>query len=87
MSTVNVDGMREHAYDVIRESVNKGFAVQKVLDLLGFKKEDAIAFGDGMNDNEMLSLVGNGFAMGNAHPDLLPYANRETTSVTNSGIF
>ncbi|MCD8511371.1 MAG: Cof-type HAD-IIB family hydrolase [Bacillus sp. (in: Bacteria)] len=87
LTTVNVDGVREHAYDVIRDSVNKGFAVNKVLDLLGVKQEQAIAFGDGMNDKEMLQLVGEGFAMGNAHPDLLAYANRKTTSVTDSGIY
>ena len=27
-----------------------------------------VAFGDGENDKEMLSLVGLGVAMGNAHP-------------------
>ncbi|MBU9721568.1 MULTISPECIES: HAD family hydrolase [Bacillaceae] len=87
LSNVNVDGLREHSYDVIRDNVNKGFAVQKVLDLLGYKKEEAIAFGDAMNDKEMLKLVGQGFAMGNAHPDLFAYANRKTTSVENSGIY
>lgn len=87
LTTVNVEGVSEHSYDVIRDSVNKGFAVNKVLELLGIKQEQAIAFGDGMNDKEMLQLVGEGFAMGNAHPDLLAYANRTTTGVTESGIY
>ncbi|MDQ0253106.1 Cof subfamily protein (haloacid dehalogenase superfamily) [Evansella vedderi] len=87
LASVNLEGVREHAYDVIRDKVNKGFAVQKVLDLLGLEKENAIAFGDAMNDKEMLQLVGEGFAMGNAHPELFAYANRKTTDVTNSGVY
>ncbi|WP_227935240.1 HAD family hydrolase [Alkalihalobacillus deserti] len=87
LSPINVEGFKDHAYDVIRDKVNKGFAVQQVLDFLGYHKEAAIAFGDGMNDKEMLSSVGAGFAMGNAQPQLFPYAKHKTTDVTNSGIF
>lgn len=86
LSQVNVEGFR-HSYDVIRDSVNKGFAVEIILKQLGISKEQAIAFGDGMNDKEMLRTVGEGFAMGNAHPDLFAYAKHKTTTVTNSGIY
>lgn len=86
LSQVNVDGMR-HCYDVIRDKVNKGFAVKKVLERLDIPSESAIAFGDGMNDKEMLQVVGEGFAMGNGHPDLFAYAKHKTTDVTNSGIY
>ncbi|GAE34863.1 HAD family hydrolase [Halalkalibacter akibai] len=87
LSPINVSEFKEHSYDVIRDKVNKGFAVQKVLDLLNIDKESAIAFGDGMNDKEMLKLVGNGFAMGNAQEELFQYADHQTTDVTNSGVF
>lgn len=86
LSQVNVDGLR-HCYDVIRDNVNKGIAVQHILELLSLPTEAAIAFGDGMNDKEMLELVGEGFAMGNGHPDLFQYAKYKTTKVTNSGIY
>lgn len=86
LSQVNVDGLR-HCYDVIRDNVNKGIAVQHILELLHIPKETSIAFGDGMNDKEMLSVVGEGFAMGNGHPDLFQYAKYKTTKVTNSGIY
>ncbi|UFU00690.1 HAD family hydrolase [Radiobacillus kanasensis] len=85
-SQVNVAGL-EHSYDVIRNTVNKGRAIQKLLEHLQIDKEKTIAFGDGMNDKEMLSYVGEGFAMGNAHPDLIAYANHQTTDVTDSGIY
>lgn len=86
LSQVNVEGVG-HAYDVIRLHVNKGEAIKKVLEKLNINKEEAIAFGDGMNDKEMLQIVGEGFAMGNAMPDLFQYANRKTTSVDEDGIY
>ena len=86
LTQVNVGGMK-NCYDVIRDNVNKGFGVNCVLKHLGIGKENAIAFGDGLNDKEMLMNVGEGFAMGNAHPDLFAYAKHKTTAVTDSGIF
>ncbi|WP_040208717.1 HAD family hydrolase [Neobacillus jeddahensis] len=86
LSQVNVDGMR-HCYDVIRDKVNKGYGIQMVLKRLGIEKETSIAFGDGMNDKEMLQTVGESFAMGNGHPNIFQYAKHKTTEVTNSGIY
>ncbi|MGX6444194.1 Cof-type HAD-IIB family hydrolase [Neobacillus sp. K501] len=86
LSQVHVHGML-HCYDVIRDKVNKGMGIQFVLNHLGIQKEYAIAFGDGMNDKEMLMNVGEGFAMGNGHPDLFQYAKHKTTSVNDSGIY
>lgn len=86
LSQVNIEGM-QHCYDVIRDTVNKGIGIQMVLEHLGIRKEDAIAFGDGLNDKEMLKSVGESFAMGNAHPELFNYAKHKTTDVTNSGIY
>ncbi|MGY0691422.1 HAD family hydrolase [Virgibacillus sp. FSP13] len=86
LSQVNIEGV-EHCYDIIRKSVNKGEAIKNVLKRLDIPKEKAIAFGDGMNDKEMLLTVGEGFAMGNAHPDLFDHAKHRTTSVEESGIF
>lgn len=86
LSQVHVHGML-HCYDVIRDKVNKGIGIQFVLKHLGLDKEQAIAFGDGMNDKEMLMNVGESFAMGNGHPDLFQYAKHKTTSVTDSGIY
>ncbi|MGY0691412.1 HAD family hydrolase [Virgibacillus sp. FSP13] len=84
LSQVNIEGV-EHCYDIIRKSVNKGVAIKNVLKRLDIPKEKAIAFGDGMNDKEMLQIVGEGFAMGNAHPDLFDHAKHRTTSVRNRG--
>ncbi|MFS0636071.1 HAD family hydrolase [Mesobacillus foraminis] len=86
LSQVNIPGMG-HCFDVIRKQVNKGVGIKFLLDRLGISPKDAIAFGDGMNDKEMLSYVGEGFAMANAHENLFAYAKHRTTSVTDSGIY
>ncbi len=86
LSQVNIEGFR-HAYDVISDKVNKGMAIGEILNRLNIETKNAIAFGDGMNDKEMLSVVGVGFAMGNAHEKLFAYAKHRTTSVTDSGIY
>lgn len=86
MSQVNIAGI-ENSFDVIRTNVNKGEAAKHILKRLNITKEQSIAFGDGMNDKEMLQEVGEGFAMGNGDPELFQYAKHITTSVTDSGIF
>ncbi|MBT2680903.1 HAD family hydrolase [Bacillus sp. ISL-35] len=86
LSQVNIEGM-QHCFDVIRDHVNKGIGVEFLLKKLGIKREESIAFGDGMNDKEMLAYAGEGFAMGNAHRDLFQHAKHKTTSVTDSGIY
>jgi len=86
LSQVNVEGMR-HCYDVIRDKVNKGYGIQMVFKRLGISRECSIAFGDGMNDKEMLQIAGESFAMGNGHPDIFQYAKHKTTEVTDSGIY
>ena len=86
MSQVNIEGATM-AYDIIRKNVNKGEAITKILKRLNIPKEQAIAFGDGLNDKEMLQAVGEGFAMENAHQDLFEVAKHRTTSVSDSGIY
>ena len=83
-SQVNVEGM-QHCHDVIRDHVNKGIGVEFLLKKLRIKREESIAFGDGVNDREMLESAGEGFAMGNAHPDLFQYAKHKTTAFTEIG--
>lgn len=56
--------------DVLRAGVNKGTAVRRIQALYGIAPEECAAFGDYLNDVEMLGAVKYGFAMENAHPDL-----------------
>ncbi|MFK0571443.1 Cof-type HAD-IIB family hydrolase [Endozoicomonas sp.] len=58
-------------FEIMAPGVCKGIALEEVLKIKGYGLADAIAFGDGMNDVEMLSMVGNGVVMGNADPALV----------------
>lgn len=86
LSQVNVNGMY-HCFDVIMNKVNKGVAVKRMLEYLNIPQDLSIAFGDGLNDKEMISYVGEGFVMGNGHPDLFAYGNHSTTTVNDSGVY
>ncbi len=57
---------REDCLEVMAANVNKGNAAQKALASFGLDIDDAVAFGDGMNDFELLSMAAKGFVMSNA---------------------
>ncbi|MGG1552713.1 Cof-type HAD-IIB family hydrolase [Paenibacillus ferrarius] len=76
----------QHAMDVLPAGGSKAQGIAALLELVGLKPEEAVAFGDGLNDMEMLSYVGFGIAMGNSHQDLLPFADHVTTHVDEEGI-
>ncbi|MDR2614344.1 MAG: Cof-type HAD-IIB family hydrolase [Candidatus Accumulibacter sp.] len=74
------------AVDVQLRAVNKWTACQWVMARAGFAPEQAIAFGDGLNDVQMLRGAGIGIAMGNAHPELKAVADRIAPAPHEDGI-
>ncbi|MCU5772001.1 HMP-PP phosphatase [Erwiniaceae bacterium BAC15a-03b] len=52
--------------EVLPVNCNKGTALNFLSNHLGLTMADCMAFGDAMNDREMLAAVGRGFIMGNA---------------------
>ena len=81
--------IRWHPYsvDILPAGGSKAEGIKKMVERLGFKLEDVYAFGDGLNDLEMLKAVGTGVAMGNAVPDLQELANMVTKDVDDDGIW
>ena len=77
----------DKAVDIIPLSCGKGNAVRAVLAHYGFSKAEAIAFGDGRNDIEMLEAVGTGVAMGNALDEVKARATDCCRSVDEEGIY
>lgn len=79
---------RWHPYiiNVLQYDVSKSIAVQAVLDYFDLSPEDALAFGDGDNDIDMLEQVGFGIAMGNSSEALKNVANYVTKKSTEDGI-
>lgn len=73
--------------DILDKHGSKARGIQTVLDKLGLSMANAWAFGDGLNDIEMLSSVGFGVAMGNAHDDLKAVADFVCPSCACDGIY
>lgn len=75
------------AIDVIPADGGKGVGIGKILEYYHLTKEEAIAFGDGGNDIEMLQAVGLGVAMGNAEDDVKKIAADVCESVAEDGVY
>jgi Cof subfamily protein (haloacid dehalogenase superfamily) len=69
--------------DVMAKGVSKGRAIEIVLKGYGIEPEECVAFGDGLNDFEMLKFVGNGVLMGNASPKLRELLSENEVTCTN----
>ncbi len=65
---------------------HKASGILKVLEYLNIPIENSYAFGDGVNDIEMLSTVGCGIAMGNASDEVKKYAKKVTDTVCNDSV-
>lgn len=75
-----------HFADCVAMGTNKARGIDTVLKHYGFDISEAMAFGDGGNDTEMLRHVGIGVAMGNASDEVKASANHITSSVDEDGV-
>jgi Cof subfamily protein (haloacid dehalogenase superfamily) len=66
--------------------IHKATAIELLIGHAGIALEDTIAYGDSLNDIEMLQFVGTGVAMGNARPALLDVADLVTADADHDGI-
>lgn len=69
------------------KAFDKGTAVKRLCEFLGVSEENTIAFGDSMNDLEMLQAAGTGVCMANGSPSLLKIADMVCPSVTEDGLY
>lgn len=75
-----------HWLDIMRLGSNKGKAIEKIEENFEIKSDEIIAFGDHMNDYEMIEKVKYGVAMENSHPALKKIANIITKSNDEHGV-
>jgi Cof subfamily protein (haloacid dehalogenase superfamily) len=66
--------------------IHKATAIELLIEHAGIPRADTIAYGDGVNDVEMLQYVEVGVAMDNAHPTLRAVADRVTADADHDGI-
>lgn len=72
--------------DFMAPDVSKGAAIRFLQRRLGLAPEQCMAFGDYMNDYEMLQSVHYGYAMRNGHPDLVASARFVAPPNTENGV-
>lgn len=72
--------------DVNLSNSNKAVGLAKLLEKMGIAPDEAVAFGDGLNDIEMLSMVGMGVAMGSAREEVKAAANMVTLTADEDGV-
>ena len=72
--------------EVMKEGVGKALGMKAVCNYLGFECSQAVAFGDGYNDLDMLCAAGRGYAMGNAPEGVRKEAPFQTAANDADGI-
>lgn len=67
--------------------VNKASAIETLIQHLNIPKENTFAFGDGMNDTDMLEYCHVGIAVGNAKEGLKEIADEVCDDIAKDGIY
>ncbi|MEH7494023.1 Cof-type HAD-IIB family hydrolase [Neobacillus niacini] len=82
------DFVRWHpvSVDILPSGGSKAKGIEKIVEALDIPKERQYAFGDGLNDIQMLSTITNSVAMGNAEESVKAVAKYVTKSVEDNGI-
>lgn len=62
--------------DVMQRGVNKATGIEQVMAAHGVRAEEVMAFGDSMNDYEILRMAGTSVAMGNARSAIKQIATK-----------
>lgn len=77
----------DRAVDIIPSAGGKGTAIEKILEYYCLTKDEAMAFGDGNNDIDMLRAVGTGVAMANGSDELKSFADDICGDVAEDGVY
>lgn len=72
--------------DLMRTGVSKGGALEELCGTLGITTADCMAFGDYLNDIELLRTAGESYAMANAHEQLAALAKYRCPSNDEDGV-
>lgn len=83
---LNFTRANELSMDIVNKGITKATGIERLVQELGVSSTDTYAFGDGLNDMEMLKFVGTGIAMANGFEELKAAADIVTDSVFNHGI-
>jgi Cof subfamily protein (haloacid dehalogenase superfamily) len=82
---MSISTSRSNYLEFTNTEANKGSALRRLAPMLGVRREEIIAFGDGQNDLDMLAWAGLGFAPANARPEVLRAAPNAMPSNDEDG--
>ncbi|XMB87041.1 Cof-type HAD-IIB family hydrolase [Mycoplasmatota bacterium WC44] len=77
----------ENGADILPKNVSKEYGIKILAEKLGYELKDVYAFGDAMNDFEMIKVAGVGIAMGNAKDEIKSVADYVTDDILEDGIY
>ena len=72
--------------DLMNKGVNKGTAIERIQECYDVTYDETMAFGDYLNDYEMMQSCKYSYAMANAHPKLKEISNYEAKSNDENGV-
>lgn len=72
--------------EIMAEGVTKASGLTRLCARLGVNRKEVLAFGDAMNDIEMLNWAGRGVAMANAEPATIAAADEVADTNENDGV-
>ncbi|RSZ65650.1 HAD family hydrolase [Corynebacterium hylobatis] len=75
-----------HWVDIMSAEAGKGRALTALAEELGVEKHEILAFGDYLNDLELLQAAGTAYAMENAHPEIRAIAHHIAPPNTEAGV-
>lgn len=73
--------------DIIEKRNSKAKGLAMLCEYFGTTMKESYAFGDSMNDYEIIQAVGTGIAMGNGDPRLKEVADYVTSDIGDDGIY
>ena len=78
-----------HGADVVEKGISKADGLRRLAAYFGEKEDlsDTVAFGDSMNDLEIIREAGIGVAMGNAVEELKKAADYVTSAIDEDGVY
>lgn len=78
---------KAYVMELIPKGHSKATAIMKTCEMLGIDHKDTYAFGDSINDRDMLFYVAHGIAMGNGTEDAKTAADYITSDLHEDGIY
>jgi len=72
--------------DIAKSGTNKGIALTHIQEHFGISRDQTMAFGDFLNDIELLQNAKYSYAMANSHPDLFQHATFQAAANYEDGV-